>query len=85
MKEPRYWNSLFAQRVVRDHEGGRLKRDEASALSWCRGHDADDSEMQDVMDILRYYDEGHRLPLSMPSIVERIDRIKAEMEGGYTV
>lgn len=76
MKEPRYWNSLFAYRVVRDYEGGRLEHDEDSALSWCKEHDADSSEVQDVMDILRYYDEGHRLPLIMPGIIERIDRMK---------
>lgn len=85
MNEPRYWNCLFAQRVVRDYEGGGLERNEASALSWCREHDADDSEAQDVMDILCYYDEGHRLPLAMSITLERIDQIKAETEGRRTV
>lgn len=66
MGKPKYWNSMFAEKVIKAYNSGELNTDEGSIRKWFDEYNAplgtSDKDVDNIRGILRYYDAGHRPP-----------------------
>ena len=65
MRRPRYWDSVFSMNLINAYENGEVTRDEGSIRKWYDEYNKPDgttaSDVDDIQNILEYYDAGHRL------------------------